>query len=188
MEAVLERPELDIPEFDEAEHARQMGAAGIPEAEPEDHSNLLGASFAQALGIPESLEDIWPGYAYQPPKIKHMETLVPLTEEISRLWNSGERWASVNKAVDAIAFMARKQEGIEYRVVTRDEVAEALDEDQAAEILNHILTKQGVRVEAAEGNALSGRLIGLKNFQRSAASIISPLANGPTSPSPSTSD
>lgn len=171
-----------VPEFSDAEWERQMGSAGVPDA----NGNRGGEppTLAVALGLPEPFEDLWPGYCYIPPKITQLETILPLVQQMRDEFLAGNVMESINRAVSVTKMLARKIDGLTE--LTEQEIKDTFDEDEIANIVNHMMFKQGLVVETPEGNAPSGRLTGLKNFRRSAASTPDTDSNtAETLPSPS---
>lgn len=185
MEAVLERP-LDevgsVPEFNDEEWDRQFGAVGGPAPVKTEQPVTL----AQALGLPEAFEDLWPGHCYIPPKITQLETILPLVQQMRDEFLAGNVMESINRAVSVTKMLARRIEGGELIELSETEIKDQFDEDEIANIVNHMMFKQGLVVEGPEGNGPSGRRTGLKNFQRSVASTQDTDSNiAETSPSPS---
>lgn len=176
MEAVLEKPQDEtgsIPEFNEAaweEKARAAYDGKLPDEAAQDEP---GAALGEALGLPESFEDLWPGYAYKPPKLKQLETIIPLSDKMSALYQEGKVWEAVECAVTLVVMLAVNPDG---KPVTRDEVLETFDEDEIAVIIDHMMRRQGLKLD--DPNPHSGRWTGLKNFLSSAASTTSRQVNG----------
>ena len=162
--AVLERP---LEAEDEA-WAKQMGAAGITESNgPPDGTDTLSI----ALAAPDEFGDLWPGHCYLPPKIKQLRKLIPLTQSIfEKLGQDDAVLEAFDDAVQFVRLLARREDSFgELHELTVDEIEERFDETEIAQLINHIMLKQGLTVENHRGNAESGSPVGYKNFRRSVA-------------------
>lgn len=161
---VMERP---LQEFDEAKWEEQMKAAGLDtESRPAEVLTL-----SEALALPESLEDLWPGHCYLPPRLKQTEYLQELGNKTSSLWNEGKVLESMQVAAEFVCTLARKIEGDQLLQVSPEEVLNEFDAAELANICDHILSSEGFTVENAAGKSPSGRRIGAMSFHSSAAII-----------------
>ena len=161
-----------VPEFDETAWQDAAQYAG-PLSSGEKAG---GVSLREALGMPQEIEDLWPGHFYRPPKLKQLETIIPLSERMTALFQQGEVIEAVNCAVEIVCLMAVDSE---FRPVAPDDVKDAFDENEIALVIDHMLKREGLIVEDDRGNAPGGRLIGWRNFQSSAAAIPDTLSTEP---------
>jgi hypothetical protein len=171
MESAVLEPTID--EQDKKWQEIMEGAGLNPDAPPVRVDEDGQSTLEQALGLPESFEDLWPGHVYIPPKLKQLRTLIPLAQSIfDKLGKADNVLEAFDDAVTFVKFLARRQDdyGDLYELNT-DEIEERFDEEEIARIINHIMLKQGLVVEEREGNASSGRSTGLKNFVRFVATI-----------------
>lgn len=186
--AVLEpsaEREPGVPVFDETVWQEKMDAAGGPLPETESGELEEGMSINTALGLPESLEDLWPGHCYLAPSIMQLEKIIALGNSASEKFNNGDLFGSVNDGAELIKTLARRIEGEELVPVTAEEIKEEFDAEGLGRICHHILQQQGLKVEGVRGNSPSGRPIGALSFHSSAAITLTDLNTSDDSPTPS---
>lgn len=175
-------PKSEVPEFNEEEWDRQFGAVGGPSPST---TNAESTTLSQALGLPESLEDLWPGHVYIPPRILALEKMLSLANAAEANWNAGDLMEAANNAAAMVQPVVRRVDGDDLIELTTDEIKNEFDVLELIKVCHHILRDQGLVVEGVSGNAPSGRLIGVKNFLSSAAIMeLTTSQDAETSPSP----
>lgn len=173
----MEREEqTEIPAFNDSEWDRQIGDAGLPpnsgkptRNDAPGENDDVGVTLEQALGLPESLEDLWPGHVYIPPRLKQIKGVITLANGQTEPGDMVGLMASTEDVIEIVVSLARKREGDELVKVTAEDVLEEFDGEELSVICRHILNREGLLVEGVSGNSPSGRLIGAKSFHSSAA-------------------
>lgn len=169
--------ELSPKEQDRRNH-EQLLAELEKMGEPPDQALSLDAM----LGNPESLYDLWPGHAYKPPRLAEWQRILNDVKEMQDLFNAEsleQKMQAVSRAVDIIQPLVLRLGSDGTYPVEREAILQEFTEDELAQVIFHILHKQGLDVTPKKGAVLtvSGRLIGLRSFVRYADSTATPSTN-----------
>lgn len=151
-----------------------MDADGPPQSA--EAGKAADGGLADMLATPQGFEDLWPGHVYLPPKIRELEIIFPALDEIGELYREGStasRFASINKTVDILRMVARKVDDSTlpptFEEVTAEDIKATFEPDELAQLIPHILDKQGLVVKG--GTPGSKNPIGARSFERFAATI-----------------